>query len=234
MKAFLLAAGLGTRLRPLTENTPKCLLPIRGRPLLSIWLELCVRAGIDSILINLHAHTHSVRDFLQGCDVPIHIEIAEEPLLLGSAGTLAANRSWVKCDREFFVLYGDVLTNVDLRTLYRYHQKSGKTATLALNRVPDPSRCGVVTLDATGTVTEFQEKPETPPSNLVFSGIMLANSELLDFLPDHVPADLGYDVLPQLPGRMAGFEITDYLSDIGTIHTYLDAQQTWPGLPPRD
>lgn len=230
MKAFLLAAGLGTRLRPLTDTTPKCLLPIRGTPLLAIWLELCVQAGIDSVLINVHAHSLAVKEFLARRRFPLEVDIADEPELLGSAGTIAKNRRWVAAEQDFFILYGDVLTNADLRRLHAQHRQAGMIATLALNRVADPTRCGVVTLDEYGTVVEFQEKPAQPSSNLVFSGIMVAKAEVLNYLPDKAPADIGYDVLPQLCGKMAGFEITHYLTDIGTMQTYADAQENWPGL----
>lgn len=230
MKAFLLAAGLGTRLRPLTDVTPKCLLPIRGTPLLAIWLELCANAGIRSVLVNVHAHGEAVKDFLGTHTFPLTIELAEEPELLGSAGTLAVNQAFVAGEKEFFVLYGDVLTNADLEALRETHLRSGKIVTLGLNRVPDPRRCGVVVLDASGTVVDFQEKPANPANNLVFSGIMVAHPEFLEYLPEHRPADIGFDVLPRLRGRMAGREIDAYLTDIGTMQTYTNAQREWPGL----
>lgn len=230
MKAFLLAAGLGTRLRPLTETVPKCLLPIQGTPLLAVWLELCARAGIDEVLINVHAHADTVRKFLIAHEFAVSVETAQEPQLLGSAGTVAANRGWVEGEDEFFILYGDVLTNADLRTIQAHHRRACKIATLGLNRVPDPSRCGVVTVDQGGTIIAFQEKPSRPASNLVFSGMMVAGPEFLNYLPQQTPADLGFDVLPRLGGRMAGCEITSYLTDIGTMPTYLNAQHTWPGL----
>src|SRR5215469_8091130 len=92
LKAFLLAAGHGTRLRPLTEHVPKCLLPIRGIPLLGIWLEVCAKASIDSVLINVHAHADAVKRFLGEQQLPVSVEIIEEHELLGSAGTISANR----------------------------------------------------------------------------------------------------------------------------------------------
>src|ERR1700752_5235488 len=95
MKAFLLAAGHGTRLRPLTETTPKCLLPIRGVPMLRIWLDLFRLHGIDEVLVNIHSHAHIVRAYLQSQDTDITVEVSEEPELLGSAGTLWANRAWI-------------------------------------------------------------------------------------------------------------------------------------------
>jgi mannose-1-phosphate guanylyltransferase len=230
MKAFLLAAGLGTRLKPLTDTIPKCLLPIRGTPLLAIWLDLCAQAGIDSVLINVHAHSDAVKQFLATRRLPVFAEIVEEDKLLGSAGTIAANRSWITGEPDFFILYGDVLTNADLRLLWHYHYRNDQVATLGLYRVPDPSRCGVVTLSEAGVITKFEEKPAVPTSNLVFSGIMIARAEFVNWLPNETPADIGYHVLPRLAGRMAGYEIVDYLKDIGTVQTYHEVQQRWPGL----
>src|SRR5436305_6268968 len=105
MKAFLLAAGNGTRLRPLTNNVPKCLLPIQGVPLLKIWLNNCKAAGITDVLVNTHAHTDSIRQFAAQQKSEVRIRIAEEPELLGSAGTVGTNRKFVSGEEHFFILY---------------------------------------------------------------------------------------------------------------------------------
>src|SRR5262245_51199422 len=109
MKAFLLAAGHGTRLRPLTDSTPKCLLPIQGRPMVSIWLERCRLFGISEVLINAHANADLVATFLRTNDFGVDVRLVVEPTLRGSAGTIAANRSWLGDDDEFWVFYADVL-----------------------------------------------------------------------------------------------------------------------------
>ena len=114
MKAFLLAAGKGTRLTPLTETTPKCLLPVGGVPLLSIWLELCRRHGIEEVLINVHAHPDAIREYLACNQNGIRVRLFQEPILLGSAGTIAANREWVAHESWFWILYADVLTNMNI------------------------------------------------------------------------------------------------------------------------
>jgi mannose-1-phosphate guanylyltransferase len=230
MKAFLLAAGNGTRLKPLTDTTPKCLLPIRGIPLLSIWLQFCKRSGIHEVLINTHAHRDTVRQYVAGTDHGVRVKIFEEPTLLGSAGTLAANREWVAGEKLFWVLYADVLTNVRLQRLLECHTARQAAATIAVCRVPDPSRCGVVNLDVNGVVQEFIEKPAKPASNLAFTGVLLATPLVLDAIPDRRPADIGFDVLPRLTGRMSACETDDYLQDIGTLENYENAQMSWPGL----
>jgi mannose-1-phosphate guanylyltransferase len=230
VKAFLLAAGPGTRLRPLTDTIPKCLVPIRGVPLLDIWLKLCQRSGIHDVLLNLHAHADVVRHTLQQRNGNLRVHLAEEPVLLGSAGTLLANRQWVTNEPSFWVLYADVLTNADLTRMLSFHRHHRPMVTIGLYRVDDPSRCGVVTFGQDFVVQEFVEKPTQPKSNWAFSGLMIATPKLFDAIPDRFPVDLGHDVLPRLAGRMLAYPFFDYLLDIGTAESYRDAQQTWPGF----
>lgn len=231
MKAFLLAAGNGTRLRPITDKIPKCLVPIQGTPMLAIWMTLCKRLGITELLINLHAHADVVRMFLQTSKAEeLRVQVAEEKELLGSAGTLRANRDWVKEDDLFWVFYADVLHRADLPAMLHMHRQRGLAATLGVYEVPDPSRCGIVTTDPQGVIENFVEKPTHPTSNLAFSGLMIGTREMLDIIPDGVPADIGFHVLPKLTGQMLAFPIRDYLIDIGTLENYQKAQATWPGL----
>ncbi len=230
MKAFLLAAGNGTRLKPLTDSTPKCLLPIRGKPLLGIWLELCKRSGIDEVLINLHAHADVVREYIETSDHGLKVTLFEEPTLLGSAGTIAANRQWVSREKNFWVLYADVLSNIDLDQMLQRHRSKPSPITLSVYAVPNPSQCGVVVLDRDGIVREFVEKPATPSSNLAFSGVLLGGPEMLDAIPERRPADIGFDILPQFVGKMSAHLTGAYFQDIGTPQNYQIAQTTWPGI----
>jgi mannose-1-phosphate guanylyltransferase len=231
MKAFLLAAGHGTRLRPLTDSLPKCLVPIRGVPLLQIWLDLCRRNGIDQLLINVHAHSEAVCKFVREFSrEDLEIVVFEEKVLLGSAGTLLANRRWLDTDPAFWVFYADVLTTANLATLREVHERNDDhLATLGVYEVPDPQRCGIVTLDKEGIVREFVEKPKNPSGGLAFSGLMIARREILDLIADEGLTDIGFHVLPKLIGRMSAVPITDYLLDIGTMENYRHAQETWPG-----
>jgi mannose-1-phosphate guanylyltransferase len=231
LKAFLLAAGHGERLRPLTDSIPKCMVPIQGVPLLSIWLELCRRLGVEEVLINVHAHAGAVCEFLQKSESRTRVRIVVEQRLLGSAGTLWANRDWVTADDSFWVFYADVLHLADLQGMLKVHQQRRPAATLGVYEVPDPSRCGIVKTDSQGTIREFVEKPEQPTSHLAFSGLMIGTPDLLDSIPEEVPADIGLHVLPQLAGRMMAYPIRDYLIDIGTMENYQKAQTTWPGFP---
>ncbi|HEY6947089.1 MAG TPA: nucleotidyltransferase family protein [Candidatus Acidoferrum sp.] len=230
MKAFLLAGGLGTRLKPLTETTPKCLLPVRSTPMLKIWFELCRQHGINEVLVNVHAHGPAVRTFIEENKDGLRVRLFEEPELLGSAGTILANRDWVGKENAFWVLYADVLTTTNLHQMLAFHESRAQIATIGVYRVPNPSQCGIVQVDERGVVCSFIEKPRIPAGNLAFSGLMLATPALLDAIPDSSPVDLGLHVLPLLAGRMAAYRIQDFLMDIGTLETYRTAQKTWPGL----
>jgi len=230
MKAFLLAGGLGTRLQPLTDTTPKCLLPVRGTPILQIWFALCRQFGIKEVLINLHSHGEVVRRFVAQHNEGLDIRLFEESELLGSAGTILANRDWVRRENSFWVFYADVLTTADLTEILNFHNSLGRIATIGVYEVPNPSRCGIVQVDHGGIVRDFVEKPKVPIGNLAFSGLMLATPELLDVIPGGSPVDLGFHVLPKIVGRMAAYRIHDFLIDVGTLETYQTAQETWPGL----
>jgi len=121
LKAFLLAGGHGTRLRPITDSIPKCLVPIRGRPLLDIWLDLCASSGITEILINVHARAQEIEQHLRRGKSPANVRLIHEEQLLGSAGTLAANRAWIGSDSAFWIIYSDVLTNTSLKRMTEFH-----------------------------------------------------------------------------------------------------------------
>ncbi len=235
MKAFLLAAGHGTRLRPLTDNLPKCLVPVRGVPILGIWLELCRRFGIDEVLVNLHSHSEMVQEYVRNNSTGVRVHLSNEPVLLGSAGTLRANRNWVDGEPCFWVFYADVLTTANLTRMLEFHRSRKPAATLGLYQVPDPRRCGVVQFDQAGVVQEFFEKPDMPSSPWAFSGLMIGTPEFLDAIPCSQHADLGFDVLPRLVGQMLAYPLSEYLLDIGTMENYLAAQTSWPGaLEERD
>lgn len=230
MKAFLLAAGHGMRLRPYTETVPKCLLPVKGIPILEIWLALCSRYKISEVLVNTHAHASAVTDFVQRWNNGVRVIVAEEKKLFGSAGTLRANREWVDREERFWIFYADVLTSADLTAMLRIHTPD-TAATLGVYSVPDPERCGIVSLNEHGIVTGFQEKPARPQGNLAFAGIMIGTPELIEAIPDKPGADIAFDVLPRLVGRLRAHRISEFLLDIGTLQNYELAQSTWPGVP---
>jgi mannose-1-phosphate guanylyltransferase len=227
MKAFLLSAGLGTRLRPLTDVTPKCLLPIAGTPLLGHWLMLLQKACIDSVLINTHHLHEQVGQFAQGWSGTPRVTLAYEPELLGSAGTIAHNRDFLGEDDTFFILYADNLTNIDLRRLLLEHRQRRSTLTVAAYRTNNPTQKGIFAVEEGGRVVSFEEKPKNPKSNLANSGIAVADRRILNLLHDKLPSDLGYDVMPQLVGQMYAIETDRYIRDIGSHQDYMEANEEW-------
>jgi mannose-1-phosphate guanylyltransferase len=234
VKGFLLAAGNGTRLRPLTNNIPKCLVPIRGTPLLGIWLAWCAKYGVDQVLINTHSHSERVGEYLAAYRGPVDITMTNEPELLGSAGTLYVNRAFVAGEQQFAVLYADVLTNCRFDDMLEFHRLKRTPITVGTYRVRNPSQCGILVTDVMGKVVEFTEKPEFPKSDTAFSGVLVGGPALLDKIPARTPADIGFDVLPRLVGEMFAFPIADYVLDIGTIEKYEQAQREWDGLRQSD
>ena len=152
-----------------------------------------------------------------------------EPELLGSAGTLVANRAWIKDDDMFLACYADNLTDFDLTSLVQVHRDHGAIATLAVFHSERPSAGGVVELDATGTIVGFEEKPANPVSDLVNAGMYAFHPSVLDELSGGPqPRDIGYDLLPRLVGRAKALPVEGYFRDIGTITAYKQAQQEWP------
>ncbi len=183
MKGFLLAAGNGTRLRPLTDCIPKCLVPIRGVPLLGIWLAWCAKYGVDQVLINTHSHSERVREFVAAYRGPVEVTMTDEPELLGSAGTLSVNRAFVAGKREFAVLYADVLTNCRFDSMLDFHRLKRAPITVGTYRVRNPTQCGIFVVDEKRRVMEFTEKPMVPKSDIAFSGVLIGGPTLLDRIP---------------------------------------------------
>ncbi len=217
MKAFLLAAGKGTRLQPLTFKTPKCLVPICGKPLIEYWFDLFEIYGINEILLNTSHLAGEVQSYINSHSRNIEINVTYEKVLLGSGGTIKENWDFIGVEDKFFIFYSDNLTNVNLGNMLDFHNENDKDFTLGLFRVPNPEECGIVSMDEDMTITSFIEKPEKPDSDLAFAGIMLSNSRLADFFPRNQDIfDLGHDVLPRIAGNASGYTIKNYLLDIGT------------------
>jgi mannose-1-phosphate guanylyltransferase len=203
----------------ITRRTPKCLLPVGGRPLLGHWLDRLAEAGVSAVLVNTHYLADRVQDFLAETTLPLEVEVFHEAELLGSGGTLARNRGFVPRGESFLVAYADNASTVDLRGFAAAHRPDC-AATLGLFRVPDPHNRGVVELDADGWVVDFAEKPVVPRSDLAWAGLLVGGDALLDAIPDRVPCDLGHDVLPRLLGRMRGVSVEGYHADVGTPESY--------------
>ncbi|SPD76424.1 Nucleotidyl transferase family enzyme [uncultured Desulfobacterium sp.] len=232
LKAFILAAGLGTRLKPITDNIPKCLLPFGNKPLLQVTLELLDQHGVDEVLVNSHAHYDSVKSFLDTLNLKKpHITCVYEHELLGSAGTLMANRDWIEDQQPFLILYGDNLTNVNLSAMYSFHVTHGLPFTLGTFKTNAPNCCGIAEVGADGVVESFEEKPRHPKSDLAAAGIYVTDRRIFDFFPQEAkllkPLDLGFHIIPNLVGKMKSYFISDFLMDIGTPESYQAAQMAY-------
>ena len=228
MKAFLLAAGVGSRLRPITDTVPKCMVTIDNRPMLDIWLDALEAADVDEVLVNLHHLPGVVRDHLAERTGPPAVRTVLEPDLLGSAGTLRANRDWVAGEEMFLACYADNLTDFDLRALVDVHLAHDAIATLTVFHSPNPSAGGVMELDATGLVAGFTEKPPKPVSDLTNAGMYAFGPAVLDEIDGALPCDIGYDLLPRLVGRARAVLVEGFFRDIGTVDAYRQARKEWP------
>jgi mannose-1-phosphate guanylyltransferase len=233
VKAFLLAAGVGSRLRPITDTVPKCMLVIGDRPLLDVWLDAFARAGVDEVLVNLHHLPDVVRRHVATRDAPPAVRTFHEPELLGSAGTLLANREWVQAGEFFLACYADNLTDFDLRSLVSAHRAHDAPATMAVFHSDNPSAGGVVELDRAGRVIGFTEKPREPVSDLTNAGMYAFHPDVLDEIDGAPPRDIGYDLLPRLVGRARAVPVEGYFRDIGTPWAYQRAREEWPARASR-
>jgi mannose-1-phosphate guanylyltransferase len=227
MNAFLLAAGLGTRLRPITDKTPKCMLPIGGQPMLDIWLDAFDRAGVDEVLVNTHYLPDVVSQHVQQRAPSPMVRTSFERQLLGSAGTLVANRAWVEDEDMFLACYADNLTDFDLRSLIDFHRSGSADATLTVFHSEQPSACGIVEVDGAQQVVGFAEKPAHPTSDLANAGMYAFHPRILTEIGSNTPQDIGYDLLPRLVGRARAIAVEGYFRDIGTPEAYGLAQQEW-------
>ena len=233
-RVLLLAGGLGTRLRPLTNTVPKCLIPIAGRPLLHYWLDRFAEAGLRDVRINNHHHPDAVRAELDRINAEgfFHISEAYETNLLGSAGTVAANRDLADGVRDVLIVYADNLSDVDLGALLDFHHGHGDPMTMMLFRAPRPENCGIATLDADKRVIRFVEKPKDPESDLANAGLYVLTADAYREVADMHAFDFGFDVLPRFVGRMRGWLSNGYHLDIGTHEALQRAQTDVPSLRP--
>lgn len=231
-RALLLAGGLGTRLRPLTDTVPKCLIEVGGRPLLDHWAGALEAAGIREALINTHHLPDPVRAYIAQQNAVRTLSLIEtyEPELLGSAGTVTANRGFADGAEEIVVIYADNLSDIDLNAFIAFHRSHGDPMTMALFRTPYPEKCGIAEMDPDGRITEFVEKPERPKSDLANAGLYVLSAQAWREIADMKVFDFGFDVIPAFVGRMRGFTHEGYHRDIGTPESLAQARADVAGI----
>ncbi len=236
MKAMILAAGEGTRLRPLTLTRPKPMLPIAGKPVLEHSIAWLRAYGVDHIVINLHHQPAAVTEYFgDGARLGIDLTYSIEPVILGTAGGVKNVARLF--DDTFVIVYGDVLTDFDLKRLVDDHQARPGTnrLTMSLYCVPNPTECGIVALDDAKRIVRFVEKPrrEDVFSDLASAGVLVIDPALLDLIPEQTFYDFGHDLFPRLLDGHAdvyGWPLPDdaYLIDVGTPDKLEQARREWP------
>ena len=230
--AIVLAAGLGTRLRPLTDVVPKCLVPIAGRPLLDEWVDRLAKPGVTHARVNTHTFPEQVRAFVDRVNRSGRLKLTEsyEPTLLGSAGTIAANADLADGANHVIIIYADNFSDVDLAAMLAFHKSHGDPFTMLLFRAPNPKACGIAELDDEGRVVSFIEKPQEPKSNLANGGVYIVSASAYREIAAMQAFDLGFEVLPKFVGRMRGWAWNGYHLDVGTPEALTKARRDAPGL----
>ena len=220
LRALLLAAGLGTRLWPLTLHTPKCLMPVAGEPLLGRWLRQLEAAGCEAVLINTHHLADQVEAFLRERPAgPMRVQTIYEPELLGTAGTLLANRAFFEASTGLLI-HADNAMAEDLQGLLAAHAARPAQCMLTMLTfcTDQPRSCGIVATDAQGIVTAFYEKLSDPPGTCANGALYVFDSQLLSFIVGMSPrpSDFSTEVIPALMGRIQTHHTEQPYLDIGT------------------
>lgn len=219
MRSFLLAAGKGTRLLPLTLEIPKCLVNIDKKPLLSYWLDLFHKHRISKVYINSNHLHEKVVEFLKTVEAKVDIELCYEEKLLGSLGTLVVNKSEVMLESQILVCYADNLTNVDFSKFIEFHKSHKYPISIGLFEAQNPQECGILELDKDDIVVSFIEKPIVPKSNLANAGIYIFDTRILeDIQYNGKLLDIAYDLLPKFINNMKGYKISEFIYDIGDLN----------------
>ena len=231
MRALLLAAGFGTRLRPVTDTIPKCLVPINGRPLLDHWLELLARGGVTRVLVNLHYLPEVVGAFLAKSTHALKITTVYEEPLLGTAGTVLKNRGYFR-QEPVMLIHADNLSLFDVCGFIRKFddRESGIDITMMTFDTDVPETCGIVELDEKGVVRKFHEKVKNPPGNLANAAVYILAPTVVEFIAglNKEIIDFSNDVLPRYVGRINTFHNGTYHRDIGNIESLAAAQIEYP------
>jgi len=205
MRAILLAAGLGTRLRPITDKIPKCLVPINGKPLIDYWLEQLTKAGIEKFLINTHHLHEQVESYIEQSKFAGMVNLVYEKELLLSGGTVIANKDFINA----------------------HNNRPGNTEiTMMTFTTDDPKSCGVIKVDNSGIIQEFHEKVQNPPSTIANGAVYIVEASVISYMErlKKVKVDFSVDVLPYYMGKIFTYYNGLYHRDIGNIRSYELAQ----------
>lgn len=228
MRVLLLAAGLGTRLQPLTNTMPKCLVPINGKPLLEIWLERLTNNGFGPFIVNTHYMAEKVESFILEGRYRDSVTIVNEETLAGTAGTLISNIDFF-LKKDALLIHADNFCLADLSLFKTAHflRPAGCLMSMMTFRTGNPSNCGIVEVDASGVLVGFHEKVSSPPGNLANGAIYILSKEFFDWVSinSELYIDFSKDVIPKLVGRIFCHETDEIFIDIGTPENYILANE---------
>ncbi len=229
MRALLLSAGLGTRLRPVTNTIPKCLVPIAGRPLMDYWLDQLISGGVERVLVNTHYLAEPVRDYVANSRFSSYVELVHEEELYGTGGTVLRNADFFNSE-SFLVAHADNLVSLNFRDFRDAHNGRPSPAetpiTMMTFETDTPETCGIVDIDQRGIVTGFYEKVSNPPGNKANGAIYIFEPEIFGFLKKIGRGfiDISTEVIPNFVGRIATYNNDAYLRDIGNVESLKQAE----------
>jgi mannose-1-phosphate guanylyltransferase len=233
MRALLLAAGLGTRLRPITDSVPKCLVPIRGRALLDYLLELLLAEAVERVLVNTGYLADRVRAHVAASRWRDRVDLVHEATLLGTGGTVLANRAWFG-PGPLLVAHADNLTDFDAAALVRAHaaRPPGCAITMLAFHTDAPKLCGILELDQAGVVRAFHEKVDDPPGDLANGAVYVFEPEVIERIAalGKPVVDLSTEIIPGFVGRIFAVEHLGYHRDIGNLASLERANLDYAGL----
>tara|TARA_Y100000768_G_scaffold367608_1_gene330844 strand:+ start:2093 stop:2776 length:684 start_codon:yes stop_codon:yes gene_type:complete len=223
MKAILLCAGKGMRLRPYTNYTPKCLMPIKGKPLLEIWLEKLSIAGITNFLINTHYLSEKVYDYINASKYKKSIKVVHEKKLLGTAGTLSKNISFFE-NQDGIFLHADNYTLDDMKNFIKNHKNRPKDCLLSMMtfETDDPSNCGIIKKNNMNVVTNFYEKKKKNYGNEANGAVYILSKEFQKLFLEKYSQTYNFstEILSSMENKILAYKTDKYFIDIGTLKNY--------------
>ncbi|MFP5326886.1 MAG: sugar phosphate nucleotidyltransferase, partial [Acidimicrobiia bacterium] len=229
MKAVIMAGGEGTRLRPLTSNTPKPMMPLVNEPMMEHIVRLLKQHGFDEIVVTLAFLPNAIRNYFgDGSEFGVRMVYATEDSPLGTAGSVANARA--ELTERFLVISGDVLTDIDLTAIVKYHEEKAAMATIGLKAMENPLEFGIVITNEDGSIQRFLEKPTWGQvfSDTINTGIYVLEPEIFDYIPDGAVVDFSSDVFPRLlddAKPLFGFVAEGFWEDVGTLDAYRTSHQ---------
>lgn len=227
MKAILLSAGFGKRLMPYTSETPKCLLPVKGVPILEIWMNKLVNLGVKSFLINTHYMHDKVKDFVMKSKFKENITLIYENKLLGTGGTLRENLDFYD-NKDGFLIHTDNYCEDNLKGFMQCHLNRSAVCDISmlLFRTDKPKQSGIAEVDKNKILVDFEEKPSEPKSNLANGAVFILSSIFIKKYKENFEKsyDFSAEVIPKYLGRVMTYETKEKYMDIGTPDKYLSVR----------